>query len=191
MSLPERIKKLKEERTLLIENGKIREKQMDQVSQYTDYVQRWIGDMQSAMEKLESQIMLLLESLEGDEEDQESDIKAPEQIKSAEDVLKFVRWKIAMGEMTDEADQKLSPIGLMSFCRDVRNSLASIDRYGIERLNDQAEKHNYTASEEKHGDAIYFPNSSKAYDICKGSKEGGVFSQKVSFALIKVLPWEA
>lgn len=83
------------------------------------------------------------------------------------------------------------PSGLKAACMAIRNALAAT--FGdIERLNDQQERHGYTASETKHADAIYWFDGAawRIVDFCIASDAPGVLDAQLCWRIEPRTPWE-
>ena len=80
---------------------------------------------------------------------------------------------------------------LRPLCGDVRDFLAAAFD-NVERVNDHGERFDYTASEEKHRDAvvIWLDGEGWILDFCKDVEGGGKLSEKLQWLLIKSAPWD-
>lgn len=77
-------------------------------------------------------------------------------------------------------------------CGPVRDELAL--RYSdIERVNDQGERHGYTADDEKHRDAIYYWDAlAETYtiiDFCRDSSNAGTLENNLQWVPVTETPW--
>jgi len=77
-------------------------------------------------------------------------------------------------------------------CGKIRDALA-LDYPGIERVNDQGERHDYAAADEKHRDAIILIGETPADDViidfCVDSTGPGTLAAKLQWAVPSKTPW--
>jgi hypothetical protein len=81
--------------------------------------------------------------------------------------------------------------GLTSACMQVRDALAETQPH-IERLNDQADRHGYTAPAAKHADAFYWFDGAawRIVDFCIASDSPGSLAAQLCWRIEERTPWK-